>query len=206
MTPDSRTSPTGAAGLRWPFLPAFIPFWYAGTGWWWWREIREQLESASSSAPSLGSTGMVSMALLARVMGALSEAGVYVLWWKGRGARLPYWRFMCWVTCLSTTDLLGFTLCRAAEESADLVRLICAVLAGPAALQPSPIADSGGVAAFGNLGVLTLLRVGMTGWAQARGTGRSLGGPLLLTAAGWLVSRLAGWWSFDLLSGLSPVR
>jgi hypothetical protein len=206
MPPESRTEPTRSAGLPWPFLPAFLPFWYVGIGWWWWRETREQLEAASAAAPSLDPAAMASLALGARVLGTLSEAGVYALWWKGRGSRLPYWRFLCWVASLSTADLLGFALRRAAADSPDLVRLLCAVLAGPAAVEPSPVADSGGVVAFGSLGVLTLLRVGMTGWAQARGTGRSLGGPLALTTAAWLVTRLAGWWSFDLLKGLSPVR
>ena len=62
------------------------------------------------------------------------------------------------------------------------------------------------MAAFGNLGVLTLLRVGMTGWAQARSLGRPLTGPLALTVAAWLLTRVTSWWSFDLLRGLSPVR
>lgn len=209
MSRQPRNETSRAAGLPWPFLPAFLPVWYAGIGWWWWRETREQLEAASAAVPSLDMVGDVvgatSLAMLARLLSTLSEAGVYALWWKGRGSRLPYWRFFCWVASLSIADLLGFTLRRASEGASEFGRLFCALLAGPVALEPS-LPGSGGIAAFGSLGLLTLLRVGMTAWAQARGTGRSLGGPLALTLAAWLVTRLAGWWSFDLLKGLSPVR
>jgi hypothetical protein len=45
----------------------------------------------------------------------------------------------------------------------------------------------------------------MTAWAQARGIGRPLAGPLMLTAAAWLLTRLIGWWSVDLMKGLSPI-
>ncbi|HKQ58691.1 MAG TPA: hypothetical protein VJY35_12550, partial [Candidatus Eisenbacteria bacterium] len=77
---------------------------------------------------------------------------------------------------------------------------------GPVALERSPIVDSGLLAAFGTLGLLTLLRIAGTVWAQARGIGRSAAGPLAVTGVAWTVSRLGAWWSFDLLKGMSPVR
>jgi hypothetical protein len=192
--------------LPWPFPPGFLPFWYATIVWWWWREIHQQLASLPAAIPSLGNAGMVWLALGTRLLSTLSEAGAYVLWWKGRGARLPYWRFFCWVASLSSADLLGFALRRAIGESSQGIGLLGAALAGPSALEPRGPADSGLAVAFGNLGVLTLLRVGMTGWAQARGTGRPLRGPIAVTVVAWLVTRLVGWWSFDLARGLSPVR
>ena len=199
--------------LGWPFVPAFIPLWYAWIAWAWWAETVAQIESAERAGATheaVAPAALASMALITRLMASLSEAGFYTLWWKGRGARLPYWRFVCWIVGLSVTDLLGFGLRRSAEEAPAALGIGAAVLAGPAALDPTVAAGSGAsdgvMAAFGSFGVLTLLRVGMTAWAQALGTGRSLGGALLLTLSAWLATRLTGWWSFDLLKGLSPVR
>ncbi len=210
MQPTHADEPVRAPGLAWPFLPAFIPIWYAWIAWSWWTETRTQLASApgadAAAAAAMDPAVMASVALMTRLLAALSEAGLYTLWWKSRGARLPFWRFLCWVVGLSAADLLGFALRRAAEGAPDVLRAGCAVLAGPAALDPAGAAGTGAMAAFGGLGVLVLLRVGMTAWAQSLGTGRPLAAPLALTAGAWLATRLAGWWSFDLLKGLSPVR
>jgi hypothetical protein len=60
--------------------------------------------------------------------------------------------------------------------------------------------------AFGGVGMLALLRVGLTGWAVARGTGRPPAMPMLFVASVWIATRLASGWTFDLARGLSPAR
>jgi hypothetical protein len=154
----------------------------------------------------VGPTGAIAAAAVAgRLPSLFAEAAAYVLWWRARGLRLPFWRFLCCVATFSTCDLLGFSIRRAAGGAPDALRLIAAVLSGPAALDPAAMHATGRTAAFGSLGVLTMVRVFMTAWAQARGIGRSLAGPLAITIAAWLLTRLVAWWSVDLLRGLSPI-
>lgn len=206
MWPDRQRHHVGPSSLEWPFPPGILLVLLAWVGWSWWREIAAQTAAAGNPEPITVPATMAWLGLVARALATLTEAGCYVLWWKGRGARLPFWRFSAWVATLSAADLLGFALRRAAIDAPDALRWLCVVLAGPGALDPEPIARSSAASAFGNFGVLTLLRIGMTAWAQARGTGRSLRGPVAMTAAAWLLTRLAAWWSFDLLRGMSPVR
>lgn len=194
-----------ATGLPWPVLPAFVPFLSLWIAWSWWAEARTQLAALAVHVPLPDPGAMAGVVVVGRALAVLSEVACYVLWWKSRHLRLPYWRFVCWVAALSTADLLGFALGRAAAGAPEILRMVAMALAGPMALDPSAAAAAGHSAAFGNLGLLTLTRVGMTAWAQARGIGRGVGGPLILTAAAWLLTRLVGWWSVDLLKGLSPV-
>ena len=191
--------------LPWPAPPWFLPLLYLWLGWSWWREIHAQL-AASGVAPDMDPGAMAVAGLAGRVLATLSEAGCYTLWWRGRGLELPYWRFAGWVAALSTADLFGMTLKGVAPGAPDALRVVIGALAGPLALEPVPVAASGAMAAFGTLGILTVARVVATAWAQARGIGRPLAGPLVVTTAAWLLTRLLIWWSFDLLRGMSPVR
>lgn len=200
--PNSMEGPR-ASNLPWPVAGAAVPFLYAWIAWWWWTEVRTQL-AALPESPTSSLGAMAAAVVAARVPSLLSEAGVYTLWWKLRSQRLPYWRFTCWIAAFSTIDLLGFTIRRAAEDAPQALHLAAAVLAGPGA-DGAAARGSGSAAAFGNLGLLTLLRVAMTAWAQWRGIGRGPAGPLLVTFLAWLVARVIAWWSVDLLRGLSPV-
>ena len=191
--------------LSWPFARAGIPLLYSWLAWSWWFEIRSQVAPLAESAPTLDADAFAAMGLVARILSTLTEAGVYTLWWRSRGHRLPYWRFQSWVAALSATDLVGYSLRRAAEGAPDASRWMIAALAGPGALEPSSTGVPGGMVGLGSLGILTSTRVAMTAWAQARGIGRPLAGPLFLTASAWLVTRLIGWWSFDLMKGSSPI-
>ena len=203
MTAEHSQVRTG--GLSWPFAGAGLPLLYLWLVWSWWFEIRSQVAALAVSAPTLDAGMLAVMGLGARMLATLSEAGIYTLWWRSRGVRLPYWRFQCWVAALSATDLVGYSLRRAAEGAPDAARWMIAALAGPGALEPSSSGVPGGMAGLGSLGILTSTRVVMTAWAQARGVGRPLAGPLFLTASAWVVTRLIGWWSADLMKGLSPV-
>jgi hypothetical protein len=189
--------------LPWPVLPVALPFLYAWLGWGWWAETRAQIEALSAEATATGALAAASVA--GRALAVLSEAACYALWWRSRRLRLPFWRFTCWVATLSALDLLGFSLRRVVEDGPEAVRVLGAALAGPAALGPAAGPPTGSVAAFGSLGLLTLARVGLTAWAQARGLGRPFAGPLTLTTIAWLLTRLIGWWSVDLVRGLSPL-
>jgi hypothetical protein len=199
---DSQSRP---GALSWPFARAGLPLLYLWLAWSWWFEIRAQVQVAAEMAPTMDADTMATLGLGARALATLSEAGIYTLWWRSRGLRLPYWRFQCWVAALSATDLVGYSLRRAAEDAPVAIRVIAAVLAGPGALESPSAGGSGGMAGFGSLGILTVVRVAMTAWAQAQGIGRTVSGPLMLTASAWLLTRLIGWWSVDLMKGLSPV-
>lgn len=204
MRPERETHATRSPQLDWPFPPGLLLVLFLWVGWSWWKEIVAQLQAATTAPEA--APALAWLALGARGLATLTEAAIYVLWWKSRSARLQYWRFAAWIAVLSVADLFGFALGRAGEEAPDVLQIVCAILAGRGALNDSPVVESGAMAAFGNFGVLTLLRIGMTAWAQARGTGRALGGPLAITVHAWLLTRLTTWWSFDLVRGLSPVR
>jgi hypothetical protein len=191
--------------LPWPVLPAAVPFLYLWIAWSWWVETRAQLESLPDVTPG-GHAGVMALAaVIGRIPTLFAETAGYVLWWRARGLRLPFWRFLCCVATLSTCDLLGYSIRRAAEGAPDALRVIGAVLAGPTALDSAGGPATGAAAAFGSLGVLTITRVVTTAWAQARGIGRPIAGPLLFTTVAWLLTRLVAWWSVDLVRGLSPV-
>jgi hypothetical protein len=195
-------------GLPWPVVTAAVPLLYAWIAWSWWGEVRLQLLALPEGPGAYGAHGVDAMAMAAvatRIPGVLTEAILYTLGWRLRGFRLPYWRFVCWVATLSTLDLLGFSLRRAAEDAPQGLHLLGVALAGSAIPGAPAFHPSGSAAAFGNFGLLTLLRVIMTAWAEARGIGRPLGGPLVVTCAAWLATRLVAWWSVDLLRGMSPV-
>lgn len=204
MSHDPSIPSARGSSLPWPIAPVGLPLFYLWLAWSWWFEIRVQVLAVAETVPAMDAEAMATFALGARALATLSEAGVYALWWRGRGHRLPYWRFLCWVAALSTTDLLAYSLRRAIEAAPDALRMVAAALAGPGVLEPPSAAGAGGMAGFGSLGVLAATRVTATAWAQARGIGRPLAGPLVLTVLAWLLTRLVGWWSLDLMKGLSP--
>lgn len=193
----------GTASLPWPFARAGIPLLYMWLAWSWWFELRTQVAALVESRPMPDPAVFAGLGLGARALATFTEAAIYWLWWRSRGLRLPYWRFLCWVAALSATDLVGYSLRRLAAEAPEAARVLIAVFAGPGALDTSAGA-TGSMLGFGSLGALTALRVGMTAWAQARGVARPILGPLVITVSAWLVTRLIGWWSADLMKGLSP--
>jgi hypothetical protein len=144
--------------------------------------------------------------VLARLAASAVEALAYSLWWRSRGARLPYLRFLVALVALSLTDRFALSLVALAGR----VPALAPWLAPVAGLQL--LRDRlGGVEpvlwlAFGGFGLLTLARIVITAWLQSAGTGRRLRGPLLVTSLAWLATRVALWWTMDLFRGMSPLR
>jgi hypothetical protein len=193
--------------LGWPYVPAYLPFGLAWIAWCWWTEVRLQIAGAGISpdlAPMMSATALAVNGLCGKLSGTLAEAAFYTLWWRSRGERLPYWRLFAWIAAFSIADLVGYSLRRTTADGPEWAQVLSHVLAGPGTVD-APV-ESGWSAAFGNFGVLTLSRIGMTAWAQARGLGRDLLGPVVVTTSAWLLTRLTVWWSFDLMRGMSPVR
>ncbi len=144
--------------------------------------------------------------VLARLASSAVEALVYVLWWRTRGARLPYGRFLVALIALSLVDRCSQGLVALAAGAPALAPWL-APLAGPQLVADRlPGLTPALRAAFGGLGLLTLARIAVTAWLQSVGTGRRLRGPLAVTALAWLATRVALWWSVDLLRGMSPLR
>jgi hypothetical protein len=188
-------------------MPAYLPFGLAWIAWSWWTEVHLQIASTAVTqdlAPIISATALAVNGLCGKWSGMLAEAAFYTVWWRSHGERLPYWRFFAWIAAFSIADLLGYSLQRTTAAGPEWARALGHVLAGPGGVD-GPV-ESGWVAAFGNLGVLTLSRIGMTAWAQARALGRDLIGPMMVTTSAWLLTRLTVWWSFDLMRGMSPVR
>lgn len=144
------------------------------------------------------------MAAAHLVAGAI-EASAYVLWWRTRGARLAWTPFFVALVALSLVDRCAASLAALAQRAPALAPWL-APLAGPQLVRGSlPGVEPGLWAGFGGLGLLTLARLGATAWLQAAGTGRRLRAALAVTALVWLVTRVAVWWSVDLVRGMSPL-
>jgi hypothetical protein len=146
-------------------------------------------------AATLGAIGKLS--------GHVSEAGFYVLLWRARQVRLPFWRFLVVVVSASMADQLAYTIGQPfLSGGAPGWRVwLAGIHLIPDLFQDSPAMR----AAFGSVGLLTASRIMVTAGLQAQATGRRF-----LEAAGWttlvwFVTRLVAMWTIDLLRGLSPV-
>ncbi len=168
----------------------------------WWEAAYRQgagLGGERHLAPAL----VASVMIVARVLASAVEALTYVLWWRWRGERLPYARFLVALLALSIVDRLALSLAAWATRAPSLAPWIAPVV-GPHVLGKDWLHGQAGLrAAFGSLGVLTAARVGLTAWVQAAALRRRLGGVLLLTCGAWLLTRIALWWTVDLLRGRS---
>jgi hypothetical protein len=141
--------------------------------------------------------------LFSRLGANAIEALAYVLWWRARGARLPYIRFLVALVALSLVDRFSLALTSLAAHTPALGPLL-APLAGPQALGDRFDLAPGLRAACGAFGALTLSRIVITAWLQSVQTGERMRGALAVTALVWLGSRVALWWLLDLARGASP--
>ncbi|HKQ59023.1 MAG TPA: hypothetical protein VJY35_14250, partial [Candidatus Eisenbacteria bacterium] len=119
---STRTDSEPHRRLFWPLHAALVPLLYVWLAWSWWREIHAQLAAVPGAMPGVGPVAMVGVALAARVLATLTEAGCYVLWWRGRGRTLAFWRFTAWVAAFSGADLFAAALRRAALDGPGGVR------------------------------------------------------------------------------------
>ena len=192
------------APLPWPFVAWSLPGWYFAYGFGWWRASERQV---AELAPALAAhaSAAATMAVVARFAGLLLETGFYVLFWRARGARLPYWRYVSYLVLGSLADLQALDLAALARAGGAHHAWIVA-FAGPAAAPHAfalrhPILAG----AFAGLGLITLGRWFWTAWAQSVATARPLRTPLALTAALWLATHLAAAAALALARGRSVV-
>jgi len=167
----------------------------------WWEAAWRQ-GAALGAGQHLNLAFAATIMVTARLAASACEALAYVLWWRTRGARLPYVRFLVALVALSLVDRFALSLGGLAERTPALAGWLAPI----AGLQLVGRHASALATSFGSFGLLTLARLVVTAWLQAEGLGRRLGGPLLVTVAAWLVTRVALWWTLDLLRGMSPVR
>ena len=123
---------------------------------------------------------------------------------QGRRVRIA-WLF-AWIATFSVLDFLGLGLSRLASHHALASAWLAPVAGMGLTRSRFPDLGAGVWAGFGTAGLLTGLRIYLTARQQARVLGSTIAGPLALTLFAWLVTRVAVWWSVDLLRGMSPVK
>lgn len=125
------------------------------------------------------------------------EAFLYARAWRATGRRLPWLRTACELFVISSLEAFAVFMLQRPNASSFVWLL------GARAAWPGGIASSGLARALGGVGVLAFLRVALTVHVQSRATGARYAQASALTLAGWLGSRLALWWTIDLLRGRS---
>jgi hypothetical protein len=171
---------------------------------WWELGLRQGAELGAARPLNLAVAAAIMV--LARLAASGVEALAYTVWWRTRGARLPYARFLVALVALSLVDRFAQDLAALAGREPALAPWL-APLAGLQLLAERwSGVEPGARAAFGGLGLLALARIGITAWLQSAGTGRHLREALLVTVTAWFATRVALWWTMDLMRGMSPLR
>jgi hypothetical protein len=190
--------------LPWPFVVWSLPWWYFVFGFGWWRVSARQL---TELAPALAAhvSPAATLAVLARTTGLLIETAFYVVFWRTRGAHLPFWRYAFYLVLGSLADLEALDLAALSRAGGPRHAWIVA-LVGPGATSPSfahhhPIVTG----AFAGFGIITFGRWCWTAWAQSIATRRPFVSPVLLTASLWLATHLAAAAALALARGRSVV-
>lgn len=197
LAPCARPADPGFDRLnRFLFLVALATWGEAG-----WRQ-GAALAAGTTHLPVAVAAALM---IASRLAAGAVEALAYALWWRGRGARLPFARFFVALVALSLVDRCTLGLAALAAANPGLAPLL-APLAGPQALGARFDAGAGLRAACGAIGALTLARVVITAWLQSVQAGRRMREALAVTAVAWLGSRVAVWWLVDLARGMSPIR
>lgn len=125
------------------------------------------------------------------------EAWGYARVWSAFGRRLPWWRTTASLFVISALEAFALFLLIQPGSSA----LTWCV--GARALWQEGVITDGLARAFGGVGALAILRLALTAQVEARGTGGRFAPALAIVLAGWFGTRLALWWTLDLLRGRS---
>jgi len=187
----------------WPYAAWALPFLLLYVEWSWWDVFVGELETNPTGIP-MPIPAAAALAVCGKLLAHATEAAFYVLLWRARGARLPFWRFLSYVVAVSLADVFSFNLAQPFQNGGAPAWRVW--LAGLHLASGTPFHDSPALRnAFGSIGLLTATRIAMTGITQAKGSGRSRFEALAWTVGVWLVTRIAVWWAFDLIRGMSPL-
>ena len=161
----------------------------------WFEVLYGAAQTGRAHAPAI-----VALAgLVAQLAFTAAEATVAVAGWSVLGRRISWNALGTRLLVASAAETLAVSI---ASGRAHLPRDWALVLAGPRAIATSA-PPHGLAAAFAATGVLALVRVLASAWLQSRAARAGFITALGLVLAMWLVSRLAAWWTFDLLAGRS---
>jgi hypothetical protein len=198
-----------------PALPRPLPSWL-GPVWailmlgLWWLTLDTTttplLARGDASIPIEAVRFGIAMAVAVRLVASLLETTFYRSWWRLRGRTLPFGALWLWLLGLSILDMFARLLPTLFADDGSPIGVAGAVLCG---IRPL-ISDAEGVGAaarviFGPLCVMTLGRIGLTAWLQARATGARFPGVMAFTLLVWLVTRVLAWWVSELARGQSPL-
>ena len=177
----------------WPllvFLAAVSLFWH--------DTLLAQLARSPEAVPRRFTPELaVWTGILTQAMFSALEAFLYARVWRVAGYKLPWARTAGALFVISSFEAFALTLLQR-PDAASFVWLV-----GERAGWPGGIAASGLGRAFGACGLLAAVRVALTAHVQARGTRAHHAYAFAVTLAGWFCSRLALWWTTDLLRGRS---
>jgi len=161
-----------------------------------WLEVLEASARAGhTAAPWL----VAAVGLAAQLAFTAGEAAAGAAAWGLIGHRVRWSVLAPRLLVASAVETLAVSV---AAGRAHVPRGWALALAGPRAVEPAT-PPHGLAAAFAAVGLLTLVRMLLSAWLQARAARAQFGCAIALVFALWLGSRLAVWWTFDLLQGRS---
>lgn len=164
----------------------------------WHDTLVEQLIHSPDLAPQrVGPKLAAACGVCTQLAFSALEAFLYARAWRATGHRLPWLRTAAALFVISSFEAFALYLLQRPDASSF------AWLVGARALWPGGIAVTGLDRAFGAFGAIALMRLALTAHVQARGTGAGHLRASAVVLAGWLGSRLALWWTADLLRGRS---
>src|SRR6267142_2625934 len=160
--------------LPWAVPPWAQPFWYAYVAYSWWQVGVLEGTRGESGIGGASTVFATTLLPLAKCSVCLLEAAFYRLLWRSRGRTLPFWRFFCVVASASMADVVAIHLGNLAEDGTPALIQWLAPIAGLAVAGDAILPSATLRAAFGTVGLLTAVRIGLTGWAQSKALGPSL--------------------------------